>query len=140
MAEKVKKEAAAVVSEGKITFANDVIATIAGLAASEVNGLAGMSGGVVEGFAEKLGRKNLTKGIKIEVGTEEVAVSINVIVKYGCIIQDIARDVQNKVKTTIETMTGLTVVEVNVSVLGIEIEKEPATLVAEEPEPAPKLR
>ena len=141
MTEKLQTGTESPKGDGKITFANDVISTIAGLAASEVKGLAGMSGGVVEGFAEKLGRRNLTKGVKVELGTEEVAVTLNIIVKYGVNIQEVALDVQKSVKTAVETMTGLRVVEVNVSVLGIETEKEKEIVVKEPvPEPQPKLR
>ena len=77
----VKKE-----SNGTVTFANEVIATIAGLAAVDIPGVAGMSGGFVDGFTELLGRKNLSKGIKVEVGTEEVAVDIAIVVEYGCLL------------------------------------------------------
>ncbi len=109
---------------GKITFANEVVAIIAALAASEVKGIAGMSGGVVEGFAERLGRKNLTKGVKVEVGNEEAAVDVYVIVEYGVKIHNVAYEIQDTVKKAIETMTGLRVVEVNVYVQGVSVEKE----------------
>ncbi len=109
---------------GKITFANEVVAIIAALAASEVKGIAGMSGGVVEGFAERLGRKNLTKGVKVEVGNEEAAVDVYVIVEYGVKIHNVAYEIQDTVKKAIETMTGLRVVEVNVYVQGVTVEKD----------------
>ena len=109
---------------GKITFANEVVAIIAALAASEVKGIAGMSGGVVEGFAERLGRKNLTKGVKVEVGNEEAAVDVYVIVDYGVKIHNVAYEIQDTVKKAIETMTGLRVVEVNVYVQGVAVEKD----------------
>ncbi len=109
---------------GKITFANEVVAIIAALAASEVKGIAGMSGGVVEGFAERLGRKNLTKGVKVEVGNEEAAVDVYVIVEYGVKIHNVAYEIQDTVKKAIETMTGLRVVEVNVYVQGVAVEKD----------------
>lgn len=116
---------------GNIVFATDVIATIAGLATSEVKGVAGMSGGVVEGFTEKLGRKNLTKGVKVEIGTEEAAIDVSVIVQYGYRIQDVCTQIQQAIKNAVETMTGLRVVEVNVYVQAInfdvpeEIEDKP---------------
>ena len=127
---------------GKVTFANEVIAIIAGLAASEVEGIAGMSGGTFEGITEKLGRKNLAKGVKVEVGTTEAAVDIYVIVKYGFKIQDMAQKIQDAVKNAIETMTGLSVVEVNIYIQGIEIEKEvkAAPAPAEEEEASPRVR
>lgn len=109
---------------GKVSFANDVVATIAGLAASEVAGVAGMSGGVADGFADLLGRKNLTKGIKVEVGNEEAAVDVFVVVTYGSKIHEVALNVQSAVTKAIETMTGLHVIEVNVYVQGVIFEKE----------------
>lgn len=119
-------------NSGKVSFANEVIATIAALAASEVEGIASMSGGFAEGLTEMLGRKNLTKGVKVEVGTEEAAVDISVVVKYGCKIQCVAAQIQQNVKSAIETMTGLRVVEVNVNIAGIAIEKEPKEQPAKE--------
>ncbi len=115
---------------GKISFANDVVAIIAGLATVDVEGIAGMSGGVVEGFTELLGRKNLSKGVKVEVGEEEVAIDVYVVVDYGCIINEVAKEVQSAIKNAIETMTGLAVVEVNVYIQGVHIDKDD-----KEPEP-----
>ena len=92
---------------GKIVFAEDVVATIATLAASEVEGVYGMSGSAFEGIGEKLGKKNYTKGIKVEVGTVECAVDMTLSVKYGYRIQDVCQNVQQAVKNAIETMTGL---------------------------------
>ena len=129
--------------QGKVVFASEVIAIIAGLARIRSKGIAGMSGGVVEGFAEMLGRKNLTKGVKVEVGTQEAAIDIYAIVKYGAKIQDVAKEIQNNVKSAVETMTGLKVVEVNVYIQGVEIEKEPKPVrepkEIKEPEP-PRVR
>lgn len=115
----VKKE-----SNGTITFANEVIATIAGLAAVDIKGVAGMSGGFVDGIVDLLGRKNLSKGIKVEVGAEEVAVDIAIVVEYGTPVPEIAQRIQDSVIKAIETMTGLRVVEVNISVQGIKIPEE----------------
>ncbi|MGI6152408.1 MAG: Asp23/Gls24 family envelope stress response protein [Christensenellaceae bacterium] len=112
----VKKE-----SNGTITFANEVIATIAGLAAVDIKGVAGMSGGLVDGIVELLGRKNLSKGIKVEVGTEEVAVDISIVVEYGIPIPEVAQNIQMSVIKAVETMTGLKVVEVNISIQGIKV-------------------
>jgi len=108
---------------GKVTFANDVIAVIASLATADVKGIAGMIGGAMSGFSEMLGRKNLTKGVKVEVGQEEVAVDAYVVVYYGYKIQDVAAEIQTSIKNAVETMTGLRVKEVNVFVQGIEMEK-----------------
>ena len=108
---------------GKIVFAPDVIATIAGLAATEIKGIAGMSAGVVEGITGMLGKKSLTKGVKAEVGSEEAAIDVSVVVEYGTPIHDVCAQAQKAIKNAIETMTGLKVVEVNVSVQGINFEK-----------------
>ena len=109
---------------GKVTFNNDVIATIAALATVDVPGVAGMSGGFTSGVAELLGRKNLTKGVKVEVGTTECAVDLNLVIRYGAKIHEVCAKIQEEVCNAIETMTGLKVVEVNVHVQGVEIEKE----------------
>ena len=110
---------------GTISYANDVIAIIAGLAATEIPGISGMSGGISSGIAELLGRNNLTKGVKVEVGTEETAIDLNVIVDYGVQIHKVAVEVQENVKKAVETMTGLHVVEVNVYVQGVNVAQEP---------------
>ncbi|HBG22913.1 MAG: Asp23/Gls24 family envelope stress response protein [Syntrophaceticus sp.] len=104
---------------GAVRIADEVVAVIAGLAAMEVEGLAGMSGGLTGGFAEMLGRKNLSKGVKVEVGEKETAVNIFVIVEYGSKIPEVALGVQQNVKNAIESMTGLKVVDVNVHVQGV---------------------
>jgi len=114
---------------GQIKMADEVVATIAGLAATEVKGVNAMSGGMVDGIADVLGRKNLTKGVKVEVGEKEAAVDINIIVEYGFKIQEIASAIQDTVSKSIESMTGLKVVEVNVNVQGVHVKEEP---VAEE--------
>jgi len=101
---------------GTIQIAPEVIAVIAGLATVEVSGVAGMSGGLAGGIAELLGRKNLAKGVKVEVGQKEAAVDVSIIVEYGYRIPDVASEIQRSVKRSIETMTGLSVVEVNVHV------------------------
>lgn len=106
-------------SLGAIRIANEVVAVIAGLAATEIDGLAGMSGGIAGGFAEMLGRKNLSKGVRVEVGEKETAVDIFVIVEYGAKIPDVASRVQENVQHAIESMTGLKVLEVNVHVQGV---------------------
>ena len=106
-------------SLGAIRIADEVVSIIAGLAATEVDGVAGMSGGLVGGIAEMLGRKNFAKGVKVEVGEKEAAVDLYIIVKYGVRIPDVALAVQENVKQAIETMTGLSVVEVNIHVQGV---------------------
>lgn len=109
---------------GKVVFAEDVVATIATLAASEVEGVYGMSGTTFEGIGEKLGKKNYTKGIKAEVGSVECAVDMTLIVKYGYRIQEVCSNVQEAVKNAIETMTGLRVVEINIVVNSVYFENE----------------
>jgi len=104
---------------GSIRIADEVVGIIAGMAAMEIPGVAGMSGGLVGGFAEMLGKKNLSKGVKVEVGEKEAAVDLYIIVEYGIRIPDVALRVQENVKKGIESMTGLDVVEVNVHVQGV---------------------
>src|SRR5690554_7839277 len=103
---------------GNITFADEVVAIIAGLAASEIEGVAAMSGGIAGGIAEKLGKKNLSKGVKIQLGEKEVAIDLYIIVEYGARIPEIAWNIQENTKKAVETMTGLNVVEVNIHVQG----------------------
>ena len=104
---------------GTIRIADDVVAVIAGLAAVEVEGVAAMSGGIAGGIAEVLGRRNLAKGVKVEVGTEEAKIDIFIIVKYGMRIPDVAWEIQENVKRAVERMTGLNVLQVNVHVQGV---------------------
>ncbi len=106
-------------SLGSIRIADEVVGIIAGLAATEIDGIAGMSGGLVGGIAEMLGKKNFAKGVKVEVGEREAAVDLYIIVKYGVRIPDVALSVQENVKQAIESMTGLSVVEVNIHVQGV---------------------
>lgn len=108
-----------------LKFSSEVIETIAGISASEIDGIIGMSGGVVDGFTERLGRKNLTKGVSVEVGEHEVAVDLKVIVEYGRNVPEIYQEVVQAVKKAIQNMTGLTVVEVNMYVEGVAIQDEP---------------
>jgi len=109
---------------GNIKISEEVVAIIAGVAAMDVPGVAGMSGGIAGGIAEILGRKNLSNGEKVEVGEKEAAIDLYIIVEYGCRIPDVSWDIQEKVKKAVETMTGLNVVEVNIHVQGVNIEKE----------------
>lgn len=109
---------------GNITFADEVVAIIAGLAASEIEGVAAMSGGIAGGIVEKLGKKNLSKGVKVQIGEKEVAIDLYIIVEYGARIPEIAWNIQENTKKAVETMTGLNVVEVNIHVQGVNIEKK----------------
>lgn len=128
---------------GSVTFADEVIAIIAGLAATEIKGVASMAGSVSSSINEMLGKKDHTKGVKVEVGKEEAAVDLYLTLTYGLSIPDTCRAVQENVKKAIETMTGLRVVEVNVHVQGVKFEKEapaPAIEEPEEPAPAPRVK
>lgn len=109
---------------GQIRISPEVIEIIAGLAATEVRGIAGMSGGMAGGISELLGRKNLAKGVKVEVGEKQCAVDLSVVTEFGIRIPDVASEVQENVKRAIENMTGLEVVEVNVHVLGVTFKHE----------------
>lgn len=109
---------------GAIRIANEVVGIIAGLAATEVEGVAGMSGGLAGGIAELLGRKNLSKGVKVEVGEKEAAADLFIVTEYGVAIPEVALKVQENVKRAIESMTGLSVVEVNVHVQGVHFPQE----------------
>ncbi len=102
-----------------IKISNDVVAVIAGVAVSEVQGVSGMAGGFAGGITEVLsGKKNLAKGIKVDI-EEKVKIDVNIIVEYGSRIPDVAFEIQNRVKKSVEGMTGLKVEEVNVHVQGV---------------------
>ena len=108
---------------GTIKYATEVIAIIAGVAAGEVDGIAGMvtSGGIGDIISRN---RNITRGIKVEMGTEEVSIDIYTIVEYGQPIQKVALEVQENVRKAVESMTGLHVVKVDVHVQGVSFEKE----------------
>ena len=113
-----------------IKISNDVVAVIAGVAVSEVPGVAGMAGGFAGGITEVLsGKKNLAKGIKVEATETDAKIDVNIIVEYGSRIPDVAFEIQNRVKKAVESMTGLKVQEVNVHVQGVntDIVKEEKT-------------
>jgi len=122
---------------GSIQIAPEVIEIIAGLATVEIPGVAGMSGGFAGGIAELLGRKNLSKGVKVEVGQLEAAVDVSIIIEYGTRIPEVAASIQRNVKNAIESMTGLTVVEVNVHVHDVHFK---AAEKPDEEEPAHKVK
>jgi len=103
-----------------IQISSDVVAVIAGVAVSEVPGVYGMSGGFAGGITEVLsGKKNLAKGIKVEIEEVKAKIDVNIIVEYGSRIPDVAYEIQNRVKKAVENMTGLNVEEVNVHVQGV---------------------
>ena len=105
-----------------IKIANEAVATYAGIAIAEVPGVYGMAGTFAGGITEALsGKKNLAKGIKVDVGEKDAKIDVNIIVEYGARIPDVAFEIQTRVKKTIESMTGLKVVEVNVHVQGVHM-------------------
>ncbi|MBQ1685799.1 MAG: Asp23/Gls24 family envelope stress response protein [Clostridia bacterium] len=129
-----------VTENGKVVFAPDVVATIANLAASEVEGVSGLGGGFADSITGILGgKKSLTKGVRVEVGNEEAAVDMSINVKYGCKIQEVSSTVQQEVKKAIELMTGLRVVEVNVFVQSVTFEPEKQEP-KKKPEEPPRVR
>jgi len=122
-------------NENGIRIAEDVVAVIAGIAVSEVKGVSGMSGGFAGGISEVFsGKKNLAKGIKVEMDDKETKIDVNIIVEYGTRIPDIAFEIQNRVKKSVETMTGLKVVAVNVHVQGVKTEIEEQNKEVQNPE------
>lgn len=108
---------------GAIRIAEEVVSTIAGLAAIEVDGVAAMSGSLTAGLTEILGRKNLSKGVKVEVGDTEAAIEAFIVVEFGFPIPGVAKAVQNQVKSAVETMTGLNVTSVNIHVVAVSMKK-----------------
>lgn len=109
---------------GNVTFAPDVIATIAYLAAADIEGVDGMASGVVEGLSGILNsKKNYTKGVKVDINEKDVNVDISIIVKYGFKLHEVCANIQKSIKNAIETMTGLNVVAVNIAVQSISFEK-----------------
>ena len=131
MSEKTKKEEIDMNNEGlnveianNLVISEDVIGIIAGIAAAEVEGVSGMTLGLVDGINQILGsNKKYSKGVKIELEGNNVVIDLYVIVKYGVRIPDVAFSIQNSVKTQVETMTGLNVQSVNINVQGVTFDK-----------------
>ena len=109
---------------GEVQIADEVVATIAGLAATEVEGVASMAGNITNEVIGKLGIKNLSKGVKVDVLEGVVTVSLALNIKYNYSIVDVTGKVQEKVKNAVENMTGLEVADVNIKVAGVEMEKQ----------------
>lgn len=121
----IRNEILEEVESGKINISNDVVASIAGIAATEIEGVAGMAGGVASGIAEKLGaKKNPGKGVKVTINEEGAVIDLMIIVAFGVRIPELAWEVQENVKNSVESMTGTTVLSVNVSVEGVSFEKK----------------
>ena len=111
-------------SLGEVKIADEVVAIIAALAATEVEGVASMSGNITNEVIGKLGIKNLSKGVKVDVLEGVVTVSLALNLKYDYNIMDVTRKVQDKVKNAVENMTGLEVADVNIKVAGVEMDKQ----------------
>ena len=108
---------------GKVVVADEVVGVIAGLAAVEVEGVASMAGDITKDLISKLGRKTLSKGVKVDILEDVVTVTMSINLKYGYNVMKICKKVQEKAKVAIENMTGLTVADINVRVAGIEVEE-----------------
>ena len=109
---------------GEVQIADEVVAIIAGLAATEVEGVSKMAGNITNELVSKLGMKNLSKGVKVAVTPESVSVDLALELEFGYSIPAVSATVQERVKSAIETMTGLTVDEVNIRVAGVSLENE----------------
>ncbi|MEW6621451.1 MAG: Asp23/Gls24 family envelope stress response protein [bacterium] len=108
---------------GNVKVSNEVIATIAAVAATQVEGVVGMSEGIINGIAKIISGSQLTKGVKVEVGDDEVNLDVSIIIKYGTSIPDIAGKVQENIKKAVENMTGLKTVRVNLYIQGVHVEE-----------------
>lgn len=118
-----------------IKIANDVVSVISGIAVAEVQGVSGTTGGFAGGIQEVLsGKKNFSKGIKVEIEESDVKIDVNIIVDYGTRIPDVAFEIQNRVKKSVENMTGLKVLEVNVHVQGVNVKSSKEDVAGEENE------
>lgn len=110
---------------GNIKISVDVVSTIAGVATMEINGVAGMYGSFAGGIAEMLGaRKNSSKGVKVDMDETTAAIDLYIVVDYGVRIPELAWEIQENVKNSVETMTGLDVQKVNIHIEGVSFEKE----------------
>ncbi|MCH1983770.1 Asp23/Gls24 family envelope stress response protein [Ruminococcus sp. OA3] len=107
---------------GTVQIADEVVAIIAGLAATEVEGVNSMAGNITNELVGKLGMKNLSKGVKVNVSDGVVGVDLNLNIKYGYGIPEVCRKVQDKVKSAIENMTGLSVSDINIGIAGVNLE------------------
>ena len=111
-------------SLGEVKIADEVVAIIAALAATEVEGVASMAGNITNEVIGKLGIRNLSKGVKVDVLEGVVTVSLALNLKYDYNIMEVTAKVQEKVKNAVENMTGLEVADVNIKVAGVEMEKQ----------------
>lgn len=109
---------------GTVKIADDVVAMIAGLAATEVQGVAAMAGNISNELMSKMGVKNLAKGVKVEVMGKRVKAELALIIEYGHNIPAVSQRVQEKVKSTIENMTGLEVSDIDIRIAGVCMQKD----------------
>jgi len=109
-----------------VRISPDVISIVTGIAVQEVEGITGLAGGIVDGIAQRLGRKDFSKGIKVRLEEEAVSLDLNIVVDHGVQIMEAAKKLKQKVRTTIEEVTGLKVTAINVNVIGINMPKEKA--------------
>ena len=110
---------------GNIKISVDVVSTIAGIAASQTKGVAGMYSSFAGGIAEMLGaKKNPSKGVKVDMAEDSVRIDLYIVVEYGVRIPELAWEIQESVKNNVETMTGLTVEKVNIHIEGVSFETE----------------
>ena len=109
---------------GEVRIADEVVAIIAGLAAREVDGVDSMAGNITNELVGKLGMKILSKGVKVDVTEEHVSVDLSLNIKYGYNIPEVSERVQERVKSAIENMTGLTVLDVNVKIAGVNMAED----------------
>jgi len=117
---------------GKVSISSDVVAVIASMAASGIEGVTSMISTISSGFAELLGKKNVAKGVKVEIRESDVQIDLYINVEYGAKIPDVAWNVQSKVKSEVESMTGLNVTDVNIHIEGVSMPKEVKPVEVEE--------
>lgn len=109
---------------GEVKIADEVVAIIAALAATEVEGVASMAGNITNDLIARLGMKNLSRGVKVDVLEGIVTVSLALVLKYGYNIMDVSAKIQEKVKAAVENVTGLTVADVNIRIAGVDMGEE----------------
>lgn len=120
--------------KGTITFANEVISTIVGIAACEIEGVAGMCGGLKDGFVDLLGKKNLSKGVKITMKDNAVTAELQIVVEYGAKVPEVCAKIQESVINAVETMTGLAVSAVNIMIQDLKFKEAEGTPAIEDAE------
>ncbi len=107
-----------------IRISSEVIAVITSIVASDIPGISGLSGGVVGGIAERLGRRDMTRGIKVDVNEDRITIDLNVIVEYGKSIVESTEKLKKEIRSNVEKTTGLKVEAININVQGINVPEE----------------